>query len=334
MSFQAYWYAACQSKDLRTDKPLSVHILDEWLVLFRNEKGEVTAMRDRCLHRSVRLSEGRVEEGRLRCSYHGWLYNGTGEVAQIPSEGPSSLKGPCRKAPTFAVRELDDMVFVHLGEPKDEPFRSPHYQSRGFRTIRLVNRFHNNVTNCVENFIDVPHTTYVHPKIFRDPEGHRVTLQMERRDGSVRVEYKNEKHQLGLFAWFLGNSYSHIDSFHRPNVTCVEYHFAKDKHFYITSQSIPVSAKETLVYTDLTFKYGIFTRFCGWIVKRLGQAVIDQDLKILKNQMETIEKYPGAFQNSAADIVHVWIESIRDAIAAGKDPAALPLKQQSVDVFI
>jgi phenylpropionate dioxygenase-like ring-hydroxylating dioxygenase large terminal subunit len=338
MSFHDYWYVACRSSDLKTNKALAFTLFGEWLVVFRNEKGEVTAMRDRCIHRSVRLSEGRVEAGKLRCMYHGWLYDSDGQVVQIPSEGPGLPKGPCRKAPTFPVRELDELVFVSLAAvPKEQPFRSPFYRQKGWRTIRLVNRFANNVTNCVENFIDVPHTTFVHPKIFRDPEGQRVTLEIERREGTVRVEYKNEQHKLGLFSWFLnpgGKSYQHIDSFHEPNVTSVEYHFSAQKHFYISSQSVPVTDNETLVYTDLTYRFGIFTPFAGWIVRKLGQAVIDQDLVILKNQMETIEKYPEPFQNSAADILHMWIESIRDAIAAGRDPKLLPLKKQSIDIII
>ncbi len=338
MSFKNYWYVVGRSQDIQ-GKPYPTELLGEWLVLYRNEMGAVTALRDRCLHRSVRLSEGRVEKGRLRCLYHGWLYDGQGRVVEIPSEGPQSPQGPCRQAPRYSVRELDELVFVCLGDAAAHsvPFRSPHYGEKGWATVRLVNRFANNVTNCVENFVDVPHTTFVHPKIFRDPEGHIVRLDMERKDGTVRVVYHNEKHKLGLFSWFLnpGNeAYGHIDSFHQPNVTQVEYHFSVKKHFYITSQSVPVSETVTLVYTDLTYQFGIFTPFARFFVKKLGQAVIDQDLVILKNQMETITKYPESFQNSAVDLMHVWIEGIRDAIAAGKNPADLPYKKHSVDIKI
>ncbi|RZA15710.1 MAG: aromatic ring-hydroxylating dioxygenase subunit alpha [Proteobacteria bacterium] len=338
MSFKNYWYVVAQSQDIK-DKPYRAMLLDEWLVLFRNEDNQITALRDRCLHRSVRLSEGRIENGQLRCMYHGWLYDKAGQVVQIPSEGDAAPKGPCRKAPKFHVREVDGLVFVCLSEEPAiaEPFRSPHYGEKGWATVRLVNRFQNNVTNCVENFVDVPHTTFVHPKIFRDPEGHMVILEMERKDGSVRVVYKDEKHKLGLFSWFLNpknETYGHIDSFHQPNVTSVEYHFSSSKHFYITSQSVPVTETETLVYTDLTYSFGVFTPFARLFVKKLGQAVIDQDLVILKNQNETIQKYPDAFQNSGVDLMHVWIESIRDAIEAGRDPRALPEKTHSLVIRI
>lgn len=338
MSFKNYWYVVAQTQDIQA-KPFRAELLGEWLVLFRNDQGEITALRDRCLHRSVRLSEGRVENGQLRCMYHGWLYDKAGQVVNIPSEGDAVPKGPCRKAPKFHVRELDGLVFVCLAETPalTEPFRSPHYAAKGWATVRLVNRFKNNVTNCVENFVDVPHTTFVHPKIFRDPEGHMVRLDMERKDGKVRVDYVNEKHKLGLFSWFLNPSsepYGHVDTFHQPNITSVEYHFSATKHFYITSQSVPISDTESMVYTDLTYQFGIFTAVARPFVKKLGQAVIDQDLVILKNQMETIEKYPDAFQNSSVDLMHVWIESIRDAIEAGKDPMALPEKRHSVEIKI
>ncbi|MBC7532961.1 MAG: aromatic ring-hydroxylating dioxygenase subunit alpha [Oligoflexus sp.] len=338
MSFKNYWYVVAQSKDVQA-KPYRAELLDEWLVLFRNDAGAVTALRDRCLHRSVRLSEGRVENGQLRCMYHGWLYDKAGQVVNIPSEGDTAPKGPCRKAPKFQVRELDGLIFVCLAETPAlaEPFRSPHYAEKGWATVRLVNRFQQDVTNCVENFVDVPHTTFVHPKIFRDPEGHMVRLDMERKDGKVRIDYVNEKHKLGLFSWFLNPSneaYGHVDTFHQPNVTSVEYHFSASKHFYITSQSVPISDTESMVYTDLTYQFGLFTPFARPFVKKLGQAVIDQDLVILKNQMETIQKYPDAFQNSGVDLMHIWIESIRDAIEAGKDPMDLPEKRHSIEIKI
>ncbi|MBC7661418.1 MAG: aromatic ring-hydroxylating dioxygenase subunit alpha [Chitinophagaceae bacterium] len=339
MSFKNYWYVVAEAKQISAKKPFRAELLGEWLVLFRNDEGSITAMRDRCLHRSVKLSEGRIENGQLRCMYHGWLYNKDAQVVNIPSEGSGVPKGPCRKAPRFHVREVDGLVFVCLAETPTlaEPFRSSHYAGKGWATVRLVNRFKNNVTNCVENFVDVPHTTFVHPKIFRDPEGHLVRLEMERKDGSVKVVYQNEKHKLGLFSWFLNpknETYEHIDSFHQPNVTAVEYHFGSSKHFYITSQSIPITDTETLVYTDLTYSFGLFTPLARYFVRKLGQAVIDQDLVILKNQMETIQKYPDAFQNSPVDLMHVWIESIRDAIEAGKDPRDLPEKQHAIEIRI
>ena len=339
MNERDFWYVAAETKHLGARNVLSAKILDEWIALFRDESGNAVALKDRCLHRGVRLSAGILEKGQLRCSYHGWKYNSKGEVVHIPSEGPDLPKGKCRQQTAYSVVEYDGLVFVCLAATPvlPTPFRSPFYGEKGWKTERLVNFFQNNVTNCAENFVDVPHTTFVHPKIFRDPEGHHVTLDILRENGSVRVDYLNEKHSLGIFGWFLNpkkETYGHTDWFHMPNVTSVEYHFSATKHFYITSQSVPTSSTETKVYTDLTYHYGIWNLVAGPVVRWLGQKVIDQDLDILRNQIETLQKYPEPFQNSGADVVHVAIEAVRDALLRGEDPRLLPSKKQRIEIVI
>jgi phenylpropionate dioxygenase-like ring-hydroxylating dioxygenase large terminal subunit len=339
MNFKDFWYVVCRKEDLNAKKPIARKILDELIVLYRDEAGKAVAMLDRCIHRNAPLSKGRMENGKLRCSYHGWLYDGSGEIVEIYSEGPGAPKGKCRKAKTFLTAEFDDYVFVCLSDTPlfPEPFRSPYYGKKGWRTQRRVNAMQNNVTNCVENFVDIPHTVFVHPTIFRNEKREKFGAEAVRKDGSVVVNITNERANLGLFSCFLNpknQEIVHIDSYHMPNVTCVEYHFGPKKHFYITSHSVPVSDKETLVYTDLTYHYGFWTPFAGPFVRSLGQKVIDQDIEILGNQMKAIEKFGTNFQNSPCDIVHVFIESIRDAIAEGKDPRALPERSQKFEFWV
>src|SRR5687767_3824573 len=70
-----YWYVACTSAELGSKHPLGRTILGLPLVLFRDQRGSPVALRDRCLHRNARLSEGDVlPGGRLGCPYHGWTY--------------------------------------------------------------------------------------------------------------------------------------------------------------------------------------------------------------------------------------------------------------------
>ena len=67
-------------------------VLDEWLVVFRDEQGRAVAMQDRCIHRNAQLSLGTVKNGCLTCPYHGWVYDGEGHVVAIPSLGPEAKK--------------------------------------------------------------------------------------------------------------------------------------------------------------------------------------------------------------------------------------------------
>jgi phenylpropionate dioxygenase-like ring-hydroxylating dioxygenase large terminal subunit len=347
MDFKDFWYIAAGSKELKPNRVLSARILDEWIALFRDENGKAVGFEDRCLHRCARLSKGRVTAGRLQCAYHGWTYNGQGSVVFAPSEGPAGPKSAHRRARSFQVREQDDYIYVRLidGMSKAEaleasdigPFKIPFYKTDGWASIRLRNRFQNNVTNCAENFVDIPHTVFVHPKIFRVSRQEEFTAYVKRAGGSVIVRYRNERANLGIFSWFLnpgGHEITHTDSFHMPNVTSVDYIFGKNRRFIITSQSTPVTDEETLVYTDLTYNYGVWNAIAKPVIRRQAQIIINQDIAILADQMETIKKYGARFCNTEADVIHTLIESIRIELGKGGDPRLLPEKEHEIKFWV
>jgi phenylpropionate dioxygenase-like ring-hydroxylating dioxygenase large terminal subunit len=338
MKKEDFWYIAAESHELGQNQVISRSILNEWIALFRGETGKVTAVQDRCLHRTAQLSNGQVLNGKLQCPYHGWTYDEAGKVISIPSMGPNQRpSGKCAK--TFQVIEQENYIYVKLNTeyPELRPFSMPSFGESGYTTIRLQNLFQNNVTNCAENFVDIPHTTFVHPKIFRDAKNEKFGAKIERLEGRVKVTYKNEKKNFGWFSWFLnssGKEIGHTDEFFVPNITSVHYRFGGKNHFIITSQSIPVSDNETLVYTDLTYNYGIWTKISRPFVKIQAQAIINQDIKILNNQMKTINKYGSQFQNSPADIIHTWIESLQDEISEGRDPYVMQKKEVEIEFWV
>lgn len=340
VSYKNYWYIACQSHELKADKPLGVSILDEWIALFRGRDGQPIAFQDRCPHRNFKLSQGYVKDGLLQCPYHGWTFDQSAEVVAIPCEGPNFKRLKSRCAKKYEAMELDDFIYVRLEahpEINDPPFRMPHYGEKGYRTVRLFNKFANNVTNCAENYVDVPHTVFVHDKIFRVSRDEKVEATVERKDGSVFIDYRNETDNMGWFSFFLNPKKEpivHRDSFHTPNVTSVEYLFSATKSFYISSHVTPVNDKLSYVYTDLTYRFGIFNPFAGPIVKFQGQSVIDQDIEVLDTQMEVIAKYGQRFSHSSADIVHIYIESLREAIARGEDPRKLSYQKKDFEFWI
>lgn len=340
MTFKDFWYAVAASKDVKRDNVVSAKLLGQWLAVFRDENAKAVALEDRCLHRCAQLSKGRAQNGRLQCGYHGWVYNAQGQVIGVPSDGPGGPKSNCGRAKAFSVCEVDDYIYVRLGDSAGaelKPFRIPHYRERGWGAIRLKNVFKNNVTNCVENFVDVPHTAFVHPKIFRVMKNERLTARVERRDASVTVVYRNERANLGMFSRFLnpsGQEIKHTDSFRMPNVTNVDYDFGKHRRFIITSQSIPLTDEETLVRTDLAYNYGMWNSLSRPIIRWQAQTIINQDIAILGSQMETIKKYGACFSNTEADLIHTLIESIRDEIAGGRDPRLLPERDHQIELWV
>ena len=129
-NYKHFWYIACESHQLKSNNPIQRTILDEWIVLFRDESGTPVALRDRCPHRNFKLSDGYVKDGQLQCPYHGWVFDKTGEVTAIPSEGEGFTKVKSRCAHKFEIKEQDDLVYVKLEsnpEFEHEPFRMPFY---------------------------------------------------------------------------------------------------------------------------------------------------------------------------------------------------------------
>lgn len=338
MKKEDFWYIVAESHELGKNQVIARSVLGEWLAIFRDEAGRISALQDKCLHRTAQISNGRVVEGKLQCPYHGWTYGHNGDVVHIPSMGPNYKQGS-RCAKSYQVIEQEDYIYVRLSSEINDtkPFSMPCYGEKGYTTIRLQNLFRNNVTNCAENFVDIPHTTFVHPKIFRDAKHEKFGAVIVREDGRVKVTYKNEKKNFGWFSWFLnpsGDEIGHTDEFFVPNITSVHYKFGGKNHFIITSQSIPLNDEETLVYTDLTYNYGIWTIPSRPLVRWQAQTIIDQDVEILNNQMKTIRKYGAQFQNSPADIIHTWIESIQAEVSEGRDPKLLPRKETEIEFWV
>ena len=82
-----YWQPVALSEELKADgAPVAVTLMGEELVIFRDEQGRVGVLDAHCCHRGADLSYGRLEDGGLRCIYHGWLYDVNGRILEQPSE--------------------------------------------------------------------------------------------------------------------------------------------------------------------------------------------------------------------------------------------------------
>ncbi|NJR18274.1 MAG: aromatic ring-hydroxylating dioxygenase subunit alpha [Calothrix sp. CSU_2_0] len=348
MQFRDFWYVVAESRKLKANIILQRSVLGEWLAIFRGDDGKPVALQDRCVHRHSRLSKGKVLQGKVQCPYHGWVYDKSGKVVAVPSEGEDFFDNiktcQARHGIVYETCESDGYVYVRLASNSSEelqsfnqPFKMPFYQEVGWETMRVINRFHNNVTNCAENFIDIPHTASVHPGVFRNQRRQKLQMTVERCNGSVIAEYRNETNNLGWFTSFLnrqGNAIIHTDSFHMPNITSVEYNLGKNRRIFITSQSVPESDETTLVYTDVTYNYGIWNKLAKPFVWWTAQYIIHQDVEALAIQWEVIQKYGTQFMNTPADTIHVFVESIRHAIAQGNDPRKLPDKSVTVNFWV
>src|SRR5262245_42554440 len=102
-----YWMPALCSDELPTPDctPVEVRLLGEDLVAFRDTDGNVGLVDACCPHRGSGMFYGRNEEGGLRCVYHGWKFDYTGQCTDMPSEPPDSVFKGKLKIPAYPAHE-------------------------------------------------------------------------------------------------------------------------------------------------------------------------------------------------------------------------------------
>ena len=164
-----YWQPVAVADEVPLGgRPVPLRVLSENLVLFRDEAGQLGLIQRHCPHRGSDLSFGRIEDGGLRCLYHGWLYGVNGKCLEQPAEPPDSKFKDTIKAVAYPVREAGGLVFAYLG--MGEPPVLPDYEPfRVGEEHRIARRF---VINCnylqaLEGGYDPAHLSYLHRPLKR-----------------------------------------------------------------------------------------------------------------------------------------------------------------------
>jgi phenylpropionate dioxygenase-like ring-hydroxylating dioxygenase large terminal subunit len=320
------WYVACLSRELGT-KPIQRVIYDTPLVLYRDSQKQARAMKDRCLHRGTLLSEGRLEGDSLVCPYHGWRYSSDGVVEHIPSEGPQSRPKAKLCNTPFSVVEQDGCVWVWMGEGAPQtpnpPFRFPRFEDPSWEKYFMITDFDNEVTHLAENFMDVPHTVFVHAGWFRSPAARKVPIRVETCNAEVLVTYEQKQDSIGFSRWLVNPKNEpmfHTDHFIMPNITKVDYLFGDTSGFVIVSQITPVSTMKSRVYTAIIYRFPLFGKIMKPFFRFYTRQVIEQDVDIMANQGRSFRMQgEGKFVSTGADIVHISIERLRK-MGASRDP--------------
>ncbi len=121
LGLKEYWYPALEASDVK-NKPVGVKICGVDLVFFRDKKGEVASLWNVCPHRGGSLMHGDCHfEGTISCPYHGWTFDGEGNVLAVLPEGPESRIPGRVTARKYPTRTLKGMVFVWMGDGDPAP---------------------------------------------------------------------------------------------------------------------------------------------------------------------------------------------------------------------
>jgi phenylpropionate dioxygenase-like ring-hydroxylating dioxygenase large terminal subunit len=144
-------------------------------VVFLDASGQPAALRDRCCHRTARLSKGwcvssegkACGQGHLQCGYHGWTYDRTGQVVRIPQYDAARAIPPDYKTAAYHCTARYGYAWVALEEPIADIPEVPEFDKPGWRTIfQFYERWATSPMRVLENSFDNAHFSFVHRATF------------------------------------------------------------------------------------------------------------------------------------------------------------------------
>jgi phenylpropionate dioxygenase-like ring-hydroxylating dioxygenase large terminal subunit len=205
--WRACWYPVCFTSDVEADAPYQFTLLGEPLVFWRDSRGVMQCVADRCPHRLVPLSEGRVnEKGELECGYHGWTFTGEGACTSIPQIEPgvgldTALKSPRSCVTAYHVREAQGMMWVYPTSKDKAP------DVAALPELPLVPEYDNPECVCqdifrdlpmdwgtlLENVMDVSHVPFTHHNsVGKRENATPVNLELTSAEGVTARGFKGE----------------------------------------------------------------------------------------------------------------------------------------------
>jgi len=196
-----FWIPVADASEVAPGRAKSIQIMSERFTLYRGTTGNAHLVANYCAHRGTILGTGWVDGDDIRCFYHGWKYDGTGQCVEQPAEEVSfAHKVQIRGYP---VREYLGFIFAYLGtgDPPEfqelKLFSGPGVRDRG-SYVRKTNFF-----NSLENSVDWIHVYFVHgrsgfttggvnreiPRVCAEETEYGVAAKQEYTDGKTGVTY-------------------------------------------------------------------------------------------------------------------------------------------------
>lgn len=188
--FRQYWIPALLARELPENDcpPVRVKVLGERLIAFRDTQGRYGLMDEFCAHRGVSLWFGRNEENGLRCPYHGWKYDHTGQCVDVPSEPEES--GFCAKIKlrAYPLIKIGDILWTYMGAKENQP-PEPVWE---FATVPPEQTYTSkrwqecNWLQAMEGGIDSSHVSFLHSgslksdPLFKGARGNKYNQQDRR----------------------------------------------------------------------------------------------------------------------------------------------------------
>ncbi len=314
------WYFGLPSSEVRRNKMKSLVICGEPVVFFRNEQGQVAALRDICPHRGIPLSYGQIVQGQVECPYHGWKFNREGQCTLIPSL-TKDQDLDCRKikVKSFPVRESQGLIWIFRGEKDFDISKAPPIPEMKFwdhnirpKFFKVVN-FPCHIDHAVIGLMDPAHGPYVHKSWFWRNE--KNMHEKRKQFGPVDYGFQMIRHKPSInskaYKIFGGAPTTEIN-FSLPSVR-VEHVMVGQKNFISYTALTPVTDNLTRVsqmaYWDL-----------GWLglvsplIRGFAHVFLGQDQRAVTLQQEGLKYDPSLMLIKDADTQAKWYYGLKEEL--------------------
>jgi len=298
------WHPVAYSNELAANTPLKVELMEQPIVLFRSE-GRVSAFIDRCPHRNVPLSGGKVCGSTIICPYHGWQFNADGLCVKVP--GVSEV--PKISAIALHACEKHDLIWLTLSKEKQE---FPILPSE--ITDAELDRFwwplrpkEARAIDALENHLDPMHPHFLHPYLVRG-KNKRLPTPVQVRSTPYGAHACYDESQLPkpfLPKLIEGSRVASHGHYYVPLTGQVSFENENGFSFSVTVIFSPVSENITRPYAHFATPRG---KIPAWLKKRLiiafNTVVLKQDASMLANQAQNISHFGEPnFNIGPADIL-------------------------------
>jgi phenylpropionate dioxygenase-like ring-hydroxylating dioxygenase large terminal subunit len=316
------WYPICQSAVVKT-QPLGLRRLGTDIVLWRDSTSKIHAHDDRCLHRGAKLSVGQVVKDTLRCAYHGWCYDTSGQCTTIPSSKTAQSKlAPRLRLQEFEVQERAGLVWAFF--PGSDAAATPplvipeELESPEYSGFICENEWNANWILILENLADPMHGPFLHGQSLTLSRGAlEDDMRTTRTAGGFMVEREGQR---GVnFDWSefycLDSLWVRLD---------IPLPFGPKGILRILCFATPIDENRTLAYflryrklQGMKRAYWRFLYRTFW--EKQHFKVIEQDRVILESQRGAQSRWSEHLANSDRGVTELR-KFLREKIACQKSP--------------
>jgi phenylpropionate dioxygenase-like ring-hydroxylating dioxygenase large terminal subunit len=295
-----HWYLICPEKELRK-QIISRKILNEEIILFRDEQGGITALENRCCHRNVKLSLGYLDKGQVVCGYHGWKYDATGTCVDIPSQTAEAKIPKTARIKEYPVRLFNRWIWVFMGDPEKantiNPYDIPEMNEWNFTYQAYT--FKADLELAAESLVDPYHLAYAHRNSIKSLLGRiedfPASFNLQTVEDGLVGTYRRANGGNFFEKMYFGHE-PYVTTrirFYYPTISRLEIEFKK-RTLLILEQIIKVDDEHINMLQITLWKniFSFFPAFARWFMYRKSDKIVKEDIALLSSQVD-ISKQQG-----------------------------------------